>query len=267
MNAPQPNQTVRRGLTVITSIVLMAAMVGFFVGLRQTPEDVTSSQQWRELVQQDTEPINRAVPTAPSYEEINARMLGPNKNFHPELSALEPVELSAEDLKKITAEKVSREDVIAMLDARAQRRAYEGAPPVVPHPVHQLDTRNCMVCHEKTVRIGERISPRMSHQFLSNCTQCHVESNTRAWAFQPGLPVAVGDSQAVGLIAPLKGKRAFPEAPPTIPHRTWMRSNCTSCHSPAGSSPLRTSHPYRQSCTQCHVPDSPLDQPPALRLD
>jgi cytochrome c-type protein NapB len=64
----------------------------------------------------------------------------------------------------------------------------------------------------------------------------------------------------VGLNPPLKGTRAWPLAPPTIPHSTLMRSDCLSCHGPQGLYGLRTPHPERQSCVQCHVPGAELDQ-------
>ncbi|HRC56557.1 MAG TPA: hypothetical protein PKU97_11575, partial [Kofleriaceae bacterium] len=79
----------------------------------------------------------------------------------------------------------------------------------------------------------------------------------------PSLPLQeVADSAFVGLPAPGRGERAWPGAPPTIPHTTWMRERCDSCHGVWGASGLRSTHPWRQSCTQCHAPAAALDQRP-----
>jgi cytochrome c-type protein NapB len=64
----------------------------------------------------------------------------------------------------------------------------------------------------------------------------------------------------IGLASAGVGKRAWPGAPPTMPHRLWMRDQCASCHGPAGHAGSATSHPARQSCHQCHVPSAALEQ-------
>ncbi|MFN7141654.1 MAG: hypothetical protein ACK4UN_20210, partial [Limisphaerales bacterium] len=71
---------------------------------------------------------------------------------------------------------------------------------------------------------------------------------------------ALALNEFIGFMSPGKGKRAYPGAPPTIPHPTAMRSDCMRCHGPNGVAGLKTSHPYRQSCTQCHAPSAELDQ-------
>ena len=51
------------------------------------------------------------------------------------------------------------------------------------------------------------------------------------------------------------GLRLHDRAPPTIPHKTFMRENCVACHAgPAAREEIRTSHPERRRCRQCHVP-------------
>ena len=61
----------------------------------------------------------------------------------------------------------------------------------------------------------------------------------------------------VGQIKPARraflSNRAFSGAPPTIPHRVFMRDNCISCHGPTGYHEYRTTHPNRTQCMQCHV--------------
>jgi cytochrome c-type protein NapB len=75
--------------------------------------------------------------------------------------------------------------------------------------------------------------------------------------------VAGADSNAfAGTKGPEKGLRAWPGAPPTIPHPTNMRGECLSCHGPDGKVGMRSSHPWRVSCRQCHVEGSGTDERP-----
>jgi nitrate reductase (cytochrome), electron transfer subunit len=152
-----------------------------------------------------------------------------------------------------------RERVIA---ERAKLRAYDGAPPSVPHAVTQ-QTMDCAACHVRGAVVGDKLAPRMSHAMHVSCTQCHVPvADPRP--LQPLIPTPENDF--VGMAAPLRGERAWAGAPPTIPHTTQMRSECNSCHGPGGKVGLRTPHPMRTSCTQCHTPSAWLDQrPPWIR--
>jgi cytochrome c-type protein NapB len=81
----------------------------------------------------------------------------------------------------------------------------------------------------------------------SNCVQCHV------FRKQEELFAA---SDFRGLAQHFtKADRHYPGAPPVIPHRVFMRENCTSCHSgPVARPEIRCSHPLRANCRQCHVP-------------
>lgn len=136
----------------------------------------------------------------------------------------------------------------AAVAARARRRAYDGAPPTVPHAIDEKGADGCLACHGEGVAVEGKIAPKISHAELTNCTQCHVASrSTRPSTLD--VPNAF-----VGLTSPGPGKRAWTGAPPTIPHQTWMRENCDSCHGLSGKVGLRTTHPYRLSCVQCHAP-------------
>ncbi len=141
------------------------------------------------------------------------------------------------------------------LVTRKQNRAFNGAPPTIPHPVDQLSAKACIVCHGEGISTQSLRIPKMSHQLLENCTQCHVEVNsvhTPSSLFR--------ENDFAGLPAPTGGPRAFEGAPPMIPHSTWMRVDCTTCHGFAGLQGIRTTHPWRQNCLQCHAPSSVLDQ-------
>lgn len=135
---------------------------------------------------------------------------------------------------------------------RAERRAYDGAPPVIAHEDFGIE---CNSCHTlEGIDLGdEGLAPPFPHQrtlgmsAVSRCQQCHVFSNTDA--------VFAANSFS-GLRQDLRsGARLNPLAPPTIPHRTLMRENCTACHAgPAAREEIRNDHPERTRCRQCHVP-------------
>jgi nitrate reductase cytochrome c-type subunit len=135
---------------------------------------------------------------------------------------------------------------------RAERRLYDGAPPVVPHENFGM---SCTECHNvKGVEVpGVGFAPPQPHaetagmSSVSRCVQCHV--------FKQSDAVFVA-SDFVGLRQDLRhGARLNPIAPPTIPHKTFMRENCLACHSgSAAREEIRTTHPERVRCRQCHVP-------------
>lgn len=151
----------------------------------------------------------------------------------------------------------------ATLAARMQRRAYDGAPPTIPHPVRQQDFPNCLTCHGEGMRVAAQVAPAICHETHSSCVQCHVPSNGPVPGAPPAGVIPFEDNAFAGLQPPTRGERAWAGAPPTIPHATTMRQRCDSCHGPLALG-LRTSHPWRQSCTQCHAPSAALDQRPAL---
>ena len=52
------------------------------------------------------------------------------------------------------------------------RRAFEGAPPLVPHDLEV--GMDCLDCH----RLGENDAVITSHPERSNCVQCHIPEVT-----------------------------------------------------------------------------------------
>lgn len=134
---------------------------------------------------------------------------------------------------------------------RASLRAYDGAPPVIPHKRVGVD---CATCHS---RQGTQVpdlgfAPPSPHgqtaglSEISRCEQCHVYRTTtevwRATEFEP-------------LQQDLRhGRRFLAFAPPVIPHKVFMRENCAACHTgPAAREEIRSSHPDRTRCRQCHL--------------
>lgn len=135
---------------------------------------------------------------------------------------------------------------------RAERRAYDGAPPTVPH---ESFGAACTGCHDEfgqSVR-GVGFAPASPHDDTATaggttrCRQCHVFVTT------DDLFVV---SEYEGIPQDLTaGDRATAGAPPRIPHRILMRENCVACHDgPGAREEARTTHPERTRCSQCHVP-------------
>jgi len=135
---------------------------------------------------------------------------------------------------------------------RARRRAYDGAPPVIPHPPQGSP---CSVCHGRTAKEvpGLGLAPPSPHEetegigATAHCRQCHVFRGTGG---------VLVESSFAGLRQDLRhGPRHHPLAPPVIPHAVFMRENCSACHcGPAAREEIRCTHPERRLCRQCHVP-------------
>jgi hypothetical protein len=140
---------------------------------------------------------------------------------------------------------------------RAERRAYDGAPPTIPHAAFGA----CTACHDERGQAVEGVgfAPASPHGTgpdagaTTRCAQCHVFVTTDD---------EFVESEFVGLEQDLvPGGRATPGAPPTIPHPLLMRENCVVCHSgPGAREAIRTTHPERTRCRQCHVPVTTRDE-------
>lgn len=237
-----------RATPLFAFIVVSVAVTGYFTGL-QAPMNVTtpSSAPRADGQSESTSPPIAGVVPAPYYKEMANVTLA--RRQREQLASLKSV------IDPLAEFKINPQDKLAALEQREQNRAFNGAPPTIPHPVDQRSDAACVACHSagamtKTLRI-----PRMSHAFLANCTQCHVENNPRhmrATLFR--------ENEFAGLKAPTAGPRAFAGAPPQIPHSTWMRTDCMSCHGYEGRHGIRTTHPWRNNCLQCHAPSATMDQ-------
>jgi cytochrome c-type protein NapB len=52
-----------------------------------------------------------------------------------------------------------------------------------------------------------------------------------------------------------RGARAYPGAPPALPHPVFMRENCQACHGRERHPGMRRNpHPGRADCRSCHLP-------------
>lgn len=241
---PQERQvSERRLLQVYVAIAIAVAVIGLISGVRGTGREV------RTYVAERPPPM--AQIEARSYADMRAAMYGPNAAIQPAWwNSLRVPDPFAPVVQTAT-------DREATPVRRARRRAYDGAPPTIPHAIDQRAVPACAICHERGLVIGDLIAPAMSHAPYGSCVQCHVvAADPRPGSVTPPAPA----STFVGLEAPGGGARAWDGAPPTIPHTTWMRDRCESCHGVFGALGMRTTHPWRQSCTQCHAPSATLDQ-------
>ena len=231
--APCPtNQRRARFVSLFVVFVLGAALVGFLRGIDEPPALTRPVP---------AAPAAAAARPAPSYAQLMT-----DRPSRPEVvGAFDPV-VRTEEMK------------LAALADRAQNRAFDGAPPTVPHPTGGMNTAaSCLACHGSGLRVGARIAPKVSHPHYANCVQCHA----------PGAPPELANFATpepgngfIGAYRAGPGSRLATGAPPTVPHTTWMRQDCTSCHGLVARPGIRTTHPWLTNCTQCHAPSAALDQ-------
>lgn len=234
----------QRGLHLLFAAAIAVAAVGLISGVERTGREVESYRR--------VEAASPEVVEARSYRDMRAKQYGPNAA----LATTWWRELAAKDAVE-AARAGTPEERAAALAARDERRAYEGAPPTIPHAVDQLAVPACLVCHDRGMAIAGKHAPPMSHDAHASCLQCHVVGSDPRIAAPV---VAAPETSFAGLRRSGGGAQAWTGAPPVIPHPTWMRERCDSCHGPRGRQGLRTPHPGQQSCQQCHAPSAAFDQ-------
>jgi cytochrome c-type protein NapB len=163
------------------------------------------------------------------------------------------------DAERLVAGRSSGPRTGAAVADRAELRAFDGAPPTIPHPVRQRSPSECQACHAEGLTIGAAVAHPPSHPAYASCTQCHVVSASPV-PLASASPAALARNGFQGLASPAQGDRAWAGAPPVIPHSTWMRQECGACHGVSARAGLHSTHPERASCTQCHAPSAALDQ-------
>jgi nitrate reductase (cytochrome), electron transfer subunit len=225
------------------AIVTGIALFGFLTGIREP-----------HVTERPSAPSSTnagPIPAAVTYSEMPNAKLGPNANWEQMLAQLKYVRPGIFD--PVTRTEPMKQ---AALADRAKNRAFDGAPPTIPHASEGLYAASCLACHGESLKVGDRIASKISHAHLSNCSQCHVAAGEGRSPFRDQPP----ENGFVGVYRAGPGQRASPGAPPTIPHHTWMRENCASCHGLITRPGTRTTHPWLTNCTQCHAPSAALDQ-------
>jgi cytochrome c-type protein NapB len=239
----QEREHLGRLLAVALLTVVAAAVVGYFTGTRDSA--YRSAEPAASAGRSPAESSD--VPPAPTYPAVAGQVRQPSgakANLRdlaaPPVQAAEEAALSGGPL------------TTRALRKRAANRAYQAAPPLIPHAVSPRAGANCATCHEKGIQVGEERAPKPSHEPYSNCTQCHIATSAPT-----GLASLDDDGEPVfnrfeGL-PESQGERAWAGAPPVIPHSLHLREDCLKCHGESGTPGIRTSHPERTNCNQCHA--------------
>jgi cytochrome c-type protein NapB len=242
-------------LLVALALLVAGSLLGLLLGVSDEHATAGKRREAREIASGGGDPdgLESARP-ARRYGDMDAMATGPNRAWPGAVSdqiappSSPPTYASQAELRALKG---------ASLRKRAERRAYNGAPPTIPHPISDRDAASCVACHGDGLAMGTFAAPKMSHPFMVNCAQCHAPVSNSGPARDRG---GIDDSANLfeGAAAPLEGSRAWPGAPPIIPHSLAMRGDCLSCHGPAGAPGIRTSHPERTNCQQCHAPPGAL---------
>ncbi len=243
----------RKTLAVVFLMVGMLAVSGFFMGMRQTEHQPVRNQG--PVVENHSVAVDQ-IPVAPTYREIhNAGWLA-NRNW----------KFTLDDLPRSTAMRFGQPVATAAETATAVQnrkslRAYDGAPPLIPHAIDMLKSSSCLSCHGQGTNlvIAGKQPAEISHPWITNCTSCHVPVDGLRQITAPPQTRLVVTNDFIGKASAGRGQRAYSTAPPTMPHSVWMRQNCMACHGPGREQAIRTSHPERRNCLQCHAPNAHFD--------
>jgi cytochrome c-type protein NapB len=236
------------GSPLVWGAVVIAAVVVLVLAIGRDSRHELEHEHERHHAHDHGQPVG-AAPAARSYLELRERSYW---------SATEWAELVGN--LPMSGGAPRGETVDDVRDARRRRRAYEGAPPVVPHPIAAREPGGCLACHGEGMAFpGGPTAPVMSHAPLTSCTQCHT-SEVPPFGMPDDDAREAGWFEAEPVARP--GARAWGGAPPSMPHPSFMRERCSACHGPTGPLALRTDHPERASCQQCHAPSAAADQHP-----
>ena len=196
------------------ALILGVAVLGFFVGTGDG-EDLRNPLVTHGVADEEVTPAPGAMP---SYAMIRGKGRGQDSDWASERKALSAGG-SGEALVGKTA---------ALTD-RAANRAYDGAPPTIPHPVRQRAAAECLACHEDTFSVRGKSASAMSHAEYASCTQCHVVSE-----------------------APMPGAM-LPPTRPLRPTRSWGWSVPARASAPGPSRPRRRRTTHQCGRTACRA--------------
>lgn len=259
MPLPHSPAPVARTMTILGAIAVGIGLVGFLVGIAEPVVPHRTTHPASALP-------SEATRRAPSYREIHSAVVGPNQSW---TSSLATLKQTRPDLLAPVIRTPEMRD--AALRDRLRTRAFDGAPPVVPHRVEHQSAQSCLVCHRDGMQLGNQIATKISHPHFANCLGCHVEQagslpflGQEATAGQARRSVAPEERKNLfaGLLRAGPGVRAMPGAPPSIPHTTHLRGDCMSCHGLIARPGLRTTHPWLQNCVQCHASPAETERIP-----
>ncbi|WP_018969500.1 hypothetical protein [Rubritalea marina] len=259
-NTPNPEEhglTSKGAISIVLFVVVIVSVSGFFMEMRHSSQDDVGNRIWLDLeVVDDSNVVVPSDRTAPTYQNIPSDLFKNNAQWVNHLNKLTRVSHNHHEMPVLTKEE--REEAVMR---RQSRRAYDGAPPVIPHAISTRDTQSCVSCHSpgRPVLMAGKVSPVMSHEYLPNCIQCHAPSVKKDFMTHEAMYGLSVENVFGGKSSAGKGERAFAQAPPVMPHPVHMRQNCMACHGEGRANAIQTSHPQRQNCMQCHAVHSGFD--------
>lgn len=150
-----------RTVTVILVATITVATAGFLTGTSRHPE--------RHGYRADpiAPPAHGAAPRQADVERT--RRASRDAQLVAAFAALG--EVPRDDAGEIV---LGADERARMVVEAAERRAYVGAPPVVPHAVDSRGLPACLVCHEHGMRVNGRVAPAVRHEERASCLQCHA---------------------------------------------------------------------------------------------
>lgn len=256
----KPNGVSNKNKVLLLTATCIVSTIIYIGGTQHEPYHIASELMDSKPLSKTSDDVKilKAYPDlrqSPMYTAVSSWLEDKANMEKQRPSLMDPVAMAKTQTKQLAITE-------AALKQREKRRAYDGAPPTVPHPVIQTGWPDCIICHKEGLKIRSHVAPQMSHRELTNCSQCHVPSTHQSAArLTPTLSNAVSsENDFHGQTAPLLGKRAWAIAPPVIPHKTLMRENCNSCHGVLGARAIRTPHPNRVNCQGCHVAEASKNQ-------
>jgi cytochrome c-type protein NapB len=226
-STPDPHTLSSRASRVVLAMAVVTAVSGYFMGLRQVDRaHGPAANEARQASLFPMAPANRVsvtsafssqeIPTIVDYAALGTAGLKPNARWKSSLESLRRGDgrLNASSTPGVTPSPASDAERLQAVQRRAGRRAFDGAPPVVPHPVDATSSANCRVCHAEGLVVRDVVAPRMSHPEMGNCTQCHVPSDGGVPSVAPEWRLALAANDFVGKASVGRGSRAWPGAPP-----------------------------------------------------
>ena len=117
------------------------------MGVRHSDHSPNKVNPWRAVPAADTTACEE-YPEAPLYKNIPTTKWKANKNWVNSLENLPRETMNRSPRKALSAE----EQELVML-GRSDRRAYDGAPPTIPHAINYRDVESCIACHSQDTDI------------------------------------------------------------------------------------------------------------------
>ena len=167
-------------ITLICFVVISITVVGYFTGLQAPMQTSAVIPGLLPLAADHTKPLAADTITATHYAEMHEATRHRTTAYRTSLTDLKS------NVDPFAELKISAEDKTSALQRRDARRAFNGAPPTIPHAVSETSTAACIVCHgegakTETLRIPLSAMWRIIHVTCKPLCFAKVLS----WDYQP----------------------------------------------------------------------------------